>query len=690
MQPPQDIIALSAPVAIEAGEKRLPRFEAVFYTGGALDIDGYDQPVVIDLAGLQPGNLLVANLDHDHTKRVGNFELENDGRKLVARGVASAATPARDEVIQSAKAGYRWQASLEVRPQQIETVKAGTNATVNGRNFAGPAYVTRRGILKGFAFVSHGADDDTSVSIAARHTGKSSMATELQFQEWVQSIADVAEDLTGEQLAGLYANFHGRSDVRASDREAVLPFIAASADPVEAEERRLRQIDGACRGDNWGDYSDKVNELKAQALGGELGIDSLIQEVRQIRREKMHDTMPVAHAPSASRRDQNNTVIEAAFCLAGGLAEPEKHFSEQVLDQASQIQRNASIQGLLLQSACAAGYQACHGERLTNANLPKVLQAAFSGGIRASGGYSTISVANVLANTANKFLLQGFQEVGDEWRTISEVKPVNNFLEHSFVRLLDNLPFEQIAPAGTLKHGTLGDERLTGNADTYGTILQITRTDIINDNLSAFQDVPRRLGRAAGNKLRRLFWTAFLASDSFFDAGNNNLDTTSGALEDDGTALAGALKTIRAQRSPDEDGGKILGFNPPGVMLVHPNDEVVARRLINSTAVTSGGGSTATTVGNANPFAGLATLVVADFLNDASVGGSDNNHWYLFRSPSFLPAMLVLALNGNVNPTVETAEADFNTLGVAMRGFSDVGVARGEKLAGIKVEVSGG
>jgi hypothetical protein len=133
-----------------------------------LSIAGWSLPVVVDLADLREGKVLVANLDHDPTKRVGNFTVQNDGKSLVANGTATAETAARDEVINSAKNGYQWQASLEVNPITVEEITAGKPVNVNGQSFTGPLYVTRTGILKGFAFVSHGADDNTSVSVAAK------------------------------------------------------------------------------------------------------------------------------------------------------------------------------------------------------------------------------------------------------------------------------------------------------------------------------------------------------------------------------------------------------------------------------------------------------------------------------------------------------------------------------------------
>lgn len=77
-KPKNQIIGMSAPVAITAAEGEAddsPKaFSSTFYTGGILNINGWDQPVIVDLSGLKAGNVLVANLDHDSSKRVGNFE----------------------------------------------------------------------------------------------------------------------------------------------------------------------------------------------------------------------------------------------------------------------------------------------------------------------------------------------------------------------------------------------------------------------------------------------------------------------------------------------------------------------------------------------------------------------------------------------------------------------------------------
>ncbi len=51
-----------------------------------------------------------------------------------------------------------------------------------------------------------------------------------------------------------------------------------------------------------------------------------------------------------------------------------------------------------------------------------------------------------------------------------------------------------------------------------------------------------------------------------------------------------------------------------------------------------------------------------------------------------MPVIEVAFLNGQQMPTVESADADFNTLGIQMRGYHDFGVAKQEGSAA-RVEI---
>ena len=64
--------------------------------------------------------------------------------------------------------------------------------------------------------------------------------------------------------------------------------------------------------------------------------------------------------------------------------------------------------------------------------------------------------------------------------------------------------------------------------------------------------------------------------------------------------------------------------------------------------------------------------------------GYSDKAWYLLADASDLPVIEVAFLNGQESPTIETAEADFNVLGIQMRGFHDFGVSLQEPRGGVK------
>lgn len=637
-------LTFTADCQIRAVADKPARVSIVAYSGGPMRLPGLGNTVV-DLAGM---GLAAIPLLADHDNHLGSIAGSGtpsvDAGRLLVAGTLARGTAAANQILALHASGVSLQASIGAEVLASQFIDPGKSIAVNGRTIVVPAggitFVTKSQ-LREVSFVAAGADSQTSVSIAARRK-------KMDFTTWGREMLGAAFDsMDSDQLANLHANYVGRGDAIPADFTATASLIQAGAE-LDPEERRLRAIE--------------------RSLG------------REERIAKLEATIPMAHTVSASPRAIGDVnVLTAALCLAGGINQPEKHFNERVLDAADRIGRGLGLQSLLMQAACAAGYRSHPGEYINVGNIQRVLTAAFAPQIQASG-FSTLAISNVLSNVANKMLLDGFTEMPSEWRSIAAIKSVNNFKDHTFVRLLDSLEYEEVGAAGEIKHGTLGDDTMTARASTFAKMLTITRQDIINDDLGALTDVPRRLGRAAAQKFNSLFWTAFVAADSFWDASNSNVVTGSGtALDTLGVGLTAGIKAFRAQKSPAADGAKLIG-GKPSVLLVPPALEINARRLLNSAGVVSG---TDGMVPSGNPFQGLCTLVVEDRLAAAS-GGSDSV-WYLLRAPTFAPSMLVPALNGRVEPTVETADADFNVLGVSMRGYADVGAARGEPLCGLQM-----
>lgn len=678
--PKKQIIAIASAVSIQAAaegeEQKGPRtFSSTFYTGGPLQVAGWDMPVVIDLAGLKASKVLVANLDHDSSKRVGNFDLVNDGSQLVANGKANAATAARDEVINSAADGYQWQASLEVSPSKVEQLAKGKSVEVNGQTVTGPAYITRAGTLKGFAFVSHGADDNTSATIAAS-AASSTRRNDMdpKFKAWIEAMGFDADSLTDDQVAGLQANYDGKLKKPAK--------VAASDNPFEA--RKLE----AKRRQEMRDVADRMIEARdsdeAEIHEIEKMYDHAVKagmSTQEFRLELYETTLPQARAPRIHARQNSrytNRIIEAAVCQAGRLSDQEKRFDDQTLQAAHDaFKGRIGLKQLLLIAAQDRGYQANFA---TEVNI-EVQRAAFGmqGGRQINAtGFSTIDISTILSNVANKFLMEGWNAVDMTPMQISAVRPVNDFKAITTVSLTGDLQFEKLGASGEIKHGTIGEETYSNQADTYAKMLAITRKDIINDDLGALTAIPRRLGRGAALKLNDIFWTAFLDNSAFFTTGRKNAnegvaDMTIGGLT--------ATETIfMDQTDPD---GKPLGIMP-SILLVPTPLKASAIALTDPQSQLITGASA--TLSNVNVFRGRFLVVSSPYMSNASYTGYSASAWYMLASPSDLPVIEIAALNGRVEPVVETADADFNVLGVQMRGYSDVGVTKQEYRAGVRAD----
>jgi phage head maturation protease len=181
-----DEILLAAPsVEIRAAGKP-PAVTIVAYTGGLMTVPGWG-PVAIELAGVDISAAQVSILaDHDSRLSgiVGHGRAAIDGRKLVVAGTITPTTEAARHIVELAKSGFLFQASVGVAPTDYERVRGGESVAVNGRAVKAPASgftLVKASVLREVSIVAIGADAGTSVAIAAtqekRHMSENENST---------------------------------------------------------------------------------------------------------------------------------------------------------------------------------------------------------------------------------------------------------------------------------------------------------------------------------------------------------------------------------------------------------------------------------------------------------------------------------------------------------------------------------
>ena len=441
--------------------------------------------------------------------------------------------------------------------------------------------------------------------------------------------------------------------ITANAGESPMSAETQAADPMPTGPSDMPASNPAPTGPS--DVASAAPKIDVQSIRDQIVAEvkgELLQSLRDGRGPAVHATKPAV--------DESQVVI-AAMGMVGGLANVEKQFSEPVLEAAHKRSRTIGLQDVLVTAARQGGYDGPATVKASNIGV--VLRAAFA----------THNISNILAATYGKYLLSGFEAVESVWEQISLVRPLNDLKAATGVRLDGGFVFDEVGNDGKLKSADAGDAARTLQAKTYGRMSSITRADIINDDLGALTAVPRRLGRGAALKFNQVFWAAFESSnDTYYQK------ATAGS----GNALAiGSLETAYgAYRSLTDPDGNPLGITPK-IMLVPVALRITADKIqTGNTLLASSLGSTSSKVlePQANVLAGKFTIVDSAYLSSSST-------WWLCADPADIPVMEVGFLNGQRQPTVEQAEADFDTLGIQVRGYFDFGVSKAESRAAYRM-----
>jgi len=687
-------LTISANLTIKAADAGRPRrFTILAYSGGLLPVEGFPVPVIVDLSGLDvPGSIPILI---DHTKSVEatlglTDSIRNDGLTLTLGGVVTGQSPTAQQVIAQSIAGHTWQASIGAMVIESEEIAAGKTVAVNGQTFVGPVIVARRSVLRETSVLPMGADPTTSVNLAAKAAGKFIKGTANMgtFEEYVTSLGLDPATLTTDAGTALKLAYEASMTAPVVPPVAAapaLPPVVAPVAPVAsagiknmdiqatidsnrkllaAEASRVQAItvltakhpaiQATAIAEGWSSDKTENAVLKAQAQSGSV--------------------RPTSFGSAQNAPENQAQVLEAALCINRRQKDVEKQFDDKILQAAhSQFKGRIGLKQMLMVVASANGMPSHAGMTVNDGNLREVLSYACPDGRNIQAAFTALSLPGILSNVANKEILQGYMEEDAVWREIAQIKSVNDFKTVTSYRMLDDMTYEKLGPGGVIKHGKIGEEQFSRAVDTYAKMFALTRKDIINDDLGAFDELRSVIGRGGAIKLNDLFWETFLGNlATIFTAGRTNYiagSTTN--LGTDGVGLGLGQKAWRSRTSPTADGSKRVGGTAK-FLLVPPELETIADALY------VGRNNSSVKVSDVNTFAGKYNPIVAPQLSDSSISGNSTTAWYLLGEKSMGSPVVVSFLNGTETPTIESADADFNTLGIQFRGYHDFGCDLGD------------
>lgn len=651
---PVEINANSPPPS-EGGPPPRPRFSIAGYSGDPVQVANFSYPVVVELSGVQVSrNNLPILLDHDISRPLGVAEnVRVDASGIYAAGTFTGDTGDSAHVVGHAKNGFPWQASIGAKPIRREFVEAGKSAIVNGREMRGPLIVARQSILYEISITAIGADPKTSAAIAAFHTDAGGTMDGAQ---------------TPPTIPAGTATPPANPPVQAAQPPAGTPL---PADILAAERARVAAVARACEG-----YPDIA--AKAISEGWEPGVAALavVAEIRARRPTGLPPAVPAIHMADKAIDGQ---AIECSMLRAAGYSRAADSYTDEIKAKADLPQhRYAGIQSTFADVVRATGKSMPSG-RFRDEHIRAAFQADRE--IRASGGFSTVSLPGIMSNVANKTLMQAYTSVNVIWNRIAQTVSHTDFKTKTWYRFNMAGLLDEIGDGGEFQHTTFGETSYTNSLKTYGRSVALTRKDIINDDLGAFLRIPAELGRVSALKLERDVFVLLLSNPT---TGSGSLSgafyssTHSNYMEGATTTLSISTLTDLEKLfldQKDENGNPILVM--PKLLLVPTALKTYAEQLMSDRVVNE------TTTANkpspaSNPHAGKFTVACSPYLSTSTITGYSSTAFRLFADPSDIPAMFVGFLNGQQSPTIESTDADFDTLGIRFRTYYDYGISLGD------------
>jgi len=371
----------------------------------------------------------------------------------------------------------------------------------------------------------------------------------------------------------------------------------------------------------------------------------------------------------------------------------ENQFDEKVLEESeSKHLRDASLLSIM-----HLGYRKFHGRNyegrlntdgFISAYRDTLLQ------IKMASGTTQWSTLNIFDDAANKTLWNAYRSIATTWQSFVQVVSVSDFKTNNFYRMTNTGSYKLVPANGNLQHGGFTDSKFTTAANTYGKIVGLSRRDLINDDLGAFNSIMTALGTEGAKFLEELFWVRLMGQlGTIFptnDANKNYISGTTTVLGVDGLTL-GATKM---SDQVDADNSPIA--NEPDILLVGTNNRVIADELYTKTNLRVVQSANVKGRPDDNPYVGKYRPVVSGYMNNtlikqriadgsAAVPGQSSTHWILVNSPTPNYGGIILGafLNGKQSPTIEQADAAFEVLGMQWRAFSDAGASNGDPKLGV-------
>lgn len=579
---------------------------------------------VLDMRGVSHGRsvpLLNAHSRYDVSQVLGSVrEFSVAGGTLSGRGYLADKQAVREEVDPLIRDGHLDNVSVGFVPRRAVLIDAGQSADIKGKRFTAgerKLRVVTEWTLREVSLVPVGADANAvirSVPMAGNPAVPPAPTTDTP--------------------------------------AANPPAIRSEAEIVRAERERVRAIRTEADGLN------VPSEIVQRCIDEGSSLDEARTAFLGAMRTRGEPAPQPTASPSGAVRDRSGGLrdLELGLALRAGLK-----LKADDADRAERFRRYSLMD--FTRAAMALDGVDTHG--LSAIEL-------------AQRAPSTVSLPTILNANLTRAVTAAIDTLGStsaEWTYETDVSTFNTERRG---RLADVTQLQQLANGADIPSGQVAEHFETVSAKPYGQVINLTWMDIVNDNMSFFNELPMRLADAAIRAQEDAVYTTLLAnaamSDSvaLFHATHNNLTSGAATVLGD-TPLATLKQKMRQQK---DRMGTPLNING-ATLLVPPELEHTAVKLAQSSMVLRSGGSTSTAeqYGEANVWRGLKVVVEPRLSASTFHASASPTAYYLVadqRSPTHLARVY---LRGDRGPMIQRKDPAPNQTGLVWQCLFAVGAA---------------
>ncbi len=285
--------------------------------------------------------------------------------------------------------------------------------------------------------------------------------------------------------------------------------------------------------------------------------------------------------------------------------------------------------------------------------------------------HSTSDFPLLMGNVAQKALRRGYEEAAETFPLFTRPVSLTDFKPTTLAGLGRFSDLDVVREGGEFKYGTFNEAGSALKLVTYGKMFSITRQAVINDDLNALADVPRKMGQAAKRTLGNAVFSILTSNPTMadgvalFHATHNNLVGTGSLIS---TTSVDGMRVLMALQK-DSDGNTV--YVPLKYLVVPVTQAGLARTVLESQFEVSA------TKNNTTP-----NIVRNSFeiIEDPRLDAHSLTAWYGIADPAMYDGIAVGYLDGKQEPYLESKQG-WNVDGTEWKVRLDAAAAAVDHIA---------